>query len=387
MPLFEGTQVHHAERAFGADQDLSIEALRGLAAILVLISHYVVLVRDGAGIWGMAATGVDLFFVLSCFVFARSLGQTGWAVAPYLLRRFFRLYPLYLLALLAYALLKPEEQRWAAWWPHLFMLHTTGDLALASHYNVAFWSLPPEVEFYLVLPLLAGALAAFHRKRAAGLWCLLGLALLMKLGLVAQAYPGEPLDSFRTVLTVHLPGLLVEFLIGSAVAVAVGQVHSPHLGKAWPARQRSTGAVCGLSMVLILAVVYEQQLSTPEAAAQAPLWLAGNFGLLVAVAFALLLLGRGRGLGLPSRASTAPPKPSLLPHLALWAGRLSYGVYLLHNAAPALLQRLWPEISGWPLVLSSVLLTLVAAWALHVWVEAPCRAYGRSWASRWRAGA
>jgi exopolysaccharide production protein ExoZ len=385
MALIEESQRSRAGVRSGAEHDSFIEALRGLAAILVLISHYVVFVREGAGVWGMAATGVDLFFVLSGFVFAQALGRTGWALGPYLVRRFFRLYPLYVAALLLFAFLRPEAQRWDAWWAHLLMLHTTDSVALAAYYNIAFWSLPPEVEFYLLLPLLAGLLAVLSRRTAFGLWWLLGLALLVRVVLVAMAQPGEPPDTLRGALTVHLPGLLVEFMLGSMVAVAVGKAQSPNLGARWSIRACRWAAAFGFFLGLALVVVYEHHFSTPDLAAQASTWLSGHFSLLAALAYALMILG----LGWSSSAArpNTPLNNTILSHLALWAGRLSYGVYLFHNAAPVLARRWWPELGGWSLVLVCVALTMCMAWVLHLLVEAPCRAYGRSLASRWRKAA
>jgi peptidoglycan/LPS O-acetylase OafA/YrhL len=383
MAPFEESQALPSYRMPDQADVAAVEALRGLAALMVLVSHYVVFVREGAGPWGLAATGVDLFFVLSGFVFARALGQGHLAWLPHLLRRFFRLYPLYLLALLLYAVLRPEEGRWSAWWSHVFMLHTTGDLALATAYNVAFWSLPPEVEFYLVLPLLVALLGAASQRTATGLWWLLGAALAVKLALVSMAQPGEVPDTLRGVLTVHLPGLLVEFLLGSAAAVATGHVQSPHLGTPWPQRARTIASGAGLGLMVLLWWVYRSELATPQAAAQASLWLTGNFGLLMALAFALLLLSLN-----PVRPSAADRRTAASSReyagwttAALWAGRLSYGLYLFHNAAPILARRWWPELSGWPLVMTSLVLTLITAWALHLAVEAPCRRLGRSLAS------
>lgn len=383
MASLDQAQSHHQAHPAGGNDVWVIEALRGLAAVLVLISHYVVFVRDGAGPWGMAAVGVDLFFVLSGFVFARALANGRMAWGPHLVRRFFRLYPLYLLALLLYAALQPTESRWSGWWPHAFMLHTTGDLALAARYNVAFWSLPPEVEFYLVLPLLAAVTTAVATRARAALWALLGLALALKLGLVALATPGEAPDSLRGVLTVHLPGLLVEFLLGSAAAIATGHVNAPHLGTAWSRKARFTAALTGGLLFLMLLLAYRSQLATPAAAAQASTWLTGSFGLLAAVAFALLLLGlrlaSEPGDSAVSHRSASP----VWRFAAAWAGRLSYGLYLFHNAAPVIVQRWWPGLDAWPLVIVSLALTVLLAAALHLAVEAPCRRYGRALAERW----
>jgi peptidoglycan/LPS O-acetylase OafA/YrhL len=90
--------------------------------------------------------------------------------------------------------------------------------------------------------------------------------------------------------------------------------------------------------------------------------------------------GAGGGQGTPSGHAQPPWRWSW--HAALWAGRWSYGIYLFHNAAPALLTRLWPSVQGWPLLLLSLAFTLVVAAALHSLVEWPARQWGRRLAHR-----
>jgi len=360
------------------------EALRGVAALMVLATHYVTLVQPhGSGLWGLAATGVDLFFVLSGFVFAKLLAHPGWSLAAYGVRRLLRLYPLYLVALLVYAWLREADGRWDALPAHLAMLHTTGSLQLAGAYNVAFWSLPPEVEFYLLLPVLAWVVHALRHQVQAALWPLLGAALAVKLGLVAMADLGESPESVRRVLTVHAPGLLVEFLLGAGVAAAGGHVDAPHLTRPWSAQTRRVAAAVGLLVLVVLAAVYTQELSTPERAAQAPLWLQGHLGLWAAAGFAalMLLLKPASAFSL-AQSAHVNASHRLGWAVALWAGRCSYGVYLLHNAAPALVARVWPSAQGWPLLLASLALTIIMAAVLHRLVEAPARQWGRRWAAR-----
>lgn len=381
---------------------------------MVLLSHYVVFVLPPqasgeaaahSGLWGLATTGVDLFFVLSGFVFARTLAEprmgqwahVGSQLGPHLVRRFFRLYPLYAVALLAYAALHPAPGRWEAMPSHLLMLHTSVGLQHATAYNVAFWSLPPEVEFYLLLPLLALAAAALSRRGLPALALLLGAALLAKLVLVSQAGQGEPLNTLRSILTVHAPGLMVEFLLGSAVAVWGGHVQAPGLAAAWSPRARRMAAGFGLFAALALAFTYAHHLASPQAAAQAPLWLRGHVGLWAAIAYASLMMAlpasssppeAQAALKLhPNAGAVGIPIEAAVINAALWAGRLSYGIYLFHNAAPVFLRQALPQAwavhGGWPLFAASLALTLVVSLLLHLVVEAPCRAYGRRLASSW----
>jgi peptidoglycan/LPS O-acetylase OafA/YrhL len=149
-----------------------IELLRGVAALMVLLAHYQLQFAGRPAWLGFSQTGVDLFFVLSGFVFGPWLFGRRVDLLPHLLRRLFHIYPLYLVALAAYVAL-----HWAQGQPplylldHVFMLHTLSR-DVAQHYNAAFWSLPVEVEFYLLLPLLS-----WFVRHGAGFGPLLVLAL------------------------------------------------------------------------------------------------------------------------------------------------------------------------------------------------------------------
>ena len=50
--------------------DPAIEALRGFAALMMVVTHYAHLITPQRRAWAFASTGVNLFFVLSGFVFA-----------------------------------------------------------------------------------------------------------------------------------------------------------------------------------------------------------------------------------------------------------------------------------------------------------------------------
>lgn len=338
--------------------DPAIEALRGIAALMVVAVHHARFVTGDAGAWGFASTGVDLFFVLSGYVFAPYFFGKPVDTVPHLVRRFFRLYPLYACALVTYALLKlPDPAAWRYIWPHLFMLHTFHSLDVAFFYNPAFWSLPPEVEFYLVLPLLALVMRKFRFA-----W-LLGIALAMHLALVASAQPGEGTTA-RLVATVHLPGLLVEFCLGAWAWQAARGYSSQGAARA--------RLVLGLVWLGGVALVYALVVA-PRTGAAASAWVGGNVGLAAALGYAAVVSG------LATRAGS----------LAGWrlracfiAGQLSYAVYLFHNAAAQALEKVWPTAAGWPAVLASLAITLLGGLAIHHAIEAPARNFGRQLSRR-----
>lgn len=338
--------------------DPAIEALRGFAALIVVAAHYVRFLTAESGAWGFASTGVDLFFVLSGYVFAPYFFGRQLAPGPHLVRRFFRLYPLYILALLTYAALKlPDAAAWSHFWAHLFMAHTLQSMEIAFFYNPAFWSLPPEVEFYLVLPLLAWALARLRFG-----W-LFAAALAIHLALAALAVPGQGATAWA-LATVHLPGLLVEFCLG-AWASRLAREHTS--GRA--AALRLAG---GVAWLVAMCIAYATWIAGGRGAS-APAWIGGNIGLAAAFGYALLV---------SALATRADGLRDWRLRLFLLAGQLSYGVYLFHNAAAHMLERLWPGAGGWTAVLASLALTLLVAFALHHAVEAPARNFGRNLSRR-----
>ncbi len=338
--------------------DPAIEALRGFAALVVVAAHYARFLTSQPGAWGFASTGVDLFFVLSGYVFAPYFFGKPLAVGPHLVRRFFRLYPLYLLALLAYAGLKePDPLAWSHFWAHVFMAHTLQSMEVAFFYNPAFWSLPPEVEFYLVLPLLAWALA---RRRFAWLF---GLALALHLALALAGVPGDGATP-RALATVHLPGLLIEFCLG-AWAATLARGRASRGAALW----RLAG---GIAWLALMCVAYAAWIAGGRDQS-APPWITGNIGLGAAVGYALVV---------SALATRADGLRDWRARLFLLAGQLSYGVYLFHNAAAQLVERAWPHASGWPALLASLALTLLVSFALHHAVEAPARNFGRDLSRR-----
>lgn len=331
-----------------------IELLRGWAALMVVVAHY----RGFAGIdaWPSAFsfTGVDLFFVISGFVFAPYLAGKPVQWDAFLIRRFFRIYPLYLVALLFYILI-----RWRAHGEvahvgsHLLFLHTLQSRDIAFFFNPAFWSLPVEVEYYLLLPLLAWMV------RGGRAFALLLLLAVVAHALVAWNQPADQAaETWPVVLAFHLPGLLVEFLLGAAAWL---------LWQRRPSRGvRLVLFAVGMALWVTLAAVFE---AMGDAGVHANRWLRGNLPMLSALSYALMLCAV---LSVVDRASAR------VRHACLHLGNLSFGIYLLHNAMPPLLAPWQPKVAPWAFAGLCLLATVLAAALLHRMVEAPMRRVGRA---------
>jgi len=188
----------------------SLDGLRGLAILLVLVEHFVrlhsttVVGRLISSFADAGWIGVDLFFVLSGFlitgILLQAKGGEGY-FRNFYLRRVLRIFPLYYGCLiLIYAgiprlhLLGPEETsgllRTQGWyWSYLSNVMTArvgweGTPQPVFH----FWSLAVEEQFYLVWPLLVWLLPE-RRIKLACAGAMLG-SLLLRLGLRAMGESG-----------------------------------------------------------------------------------------------------------------------------------------------------------------------------------------------------
>lgn len=341
--------------------NFAVEAWRGVASLMVLWAHWGPPLGWPMGPMAFAFTGVDLFFVLSGFVFAPTVmaGQAP-ALAPYAVRRFARIYPAYLAALALYVLLAWQAGKPLLYLPeHVLMAHMQSR-EMTFYYNPVFWSLPAEVTFYGLVPVLAWWLGHHTTLR----WTLVfALALALRLGMVPLA--DGTAQNLAYVGLHHLPGLLLEFLMGVWVWQRSQQ----------PLRAAQAWAL-GLAAVLgwlALATLFCQLTAWSEVFD----WRHGQLGLAAAVCFALAL-----------RASLRVPIPQAgrkgawLGGAAQRGGKLSYAMYLLHMAllAPAQwMVREWGAAAG---SLAALAALGLSCWALHALVEEPARSWGRAGAER-----
>ena len=170
------------------DHSIYLDVLRGLAILMVFFVH----VHGATFGWNQlplkgyfpdftqAATlssqifypyvlgglGVTLFFVLSGYCIHGSLlayekRTAGAFSAPtflkfFFLRRFFRIYPIYLVAVVYFGFLHARtaltsENLWPQLLSHLFLVHNASDNTFTG-INGAFWSLAYEWQLYCIYP-------------------------------------------------------------------------------------------------------------------------------------------------------------------------------------------------------------------------------------------
>lgn len=147
---------------------LSVDLLRAAAALSVFVYHYGVgrVLAERTGIaafgwlgWAGATVAVPLFFVLSGFCIhgaeRRQLQRSsGLDTAQYLQRRFWRIYPVYVAALvfsIAVNAAAGQSTTGGDFWTHLLMLHGFS-AAFFSSINIVLWTIAVECCLYVIYP-------------------------------------------------------------------------------------------------------------------------------------------------------------------------------------------------------------------------------------------
>ena len=206
-----------------------MDLLRSVAVLLVFCTHYID-IQFGLGamgglLWHLGQLGVLIFFVHTSLVLMWSLERSsireGNLVLPFYVRRAFRIYPLSIICVLfAYFF----DARWspAHLWPNLTLTQHffLKDLPGVPPTITPLWSLPFEMEMYLVLPVLFLLFWNRSFKLLAAVW---GGAVLLA---IFQPHLGEAFAIFRYV-PCFLGGVIAWRLIRE-------RDHRRFPGWAWP---------------------------------------------------------------------------------------------------------------------------------------------------------
>jgi len=274
-----------------------IDALRVIAAGMVLIYHAQRFV-DVPLISNAGREGVILFFAISAYVLYRPMVDSAPDLGRYAIRRFKRIYPAYIVALIGCALLLGQPLT-----PDYFVFGQRVDLMEPSVLPAA-WTLQVEVAFYLLLPFVANLIRPIRWR---------GPLLI-----VASAYLFVMVALITPAAVKTGPWQFLWFAWVFPLGMAAALVMRP---TTWLLPFGVAALVVGL------ALAWSQPLDMP-----------------VAIAGVLLILGI-RDVPVPR-------------WLALAGTRLSYPIYLWHGAILSLVTNLWIGI-GLTLLVSGLSWVLV----------------------------
>jgi len=306
----------------------SLDLLRGVAAFAVMIPHFFMYYLEDASALAeiVSVTAVEVFFVLSGFVLGPQIvlcaRRKNWAtLRTFLLRRWMRTIPSYLVALLAISTIfgqigSADFFRYASYVQNLFSQHNTRD-----YYPVA-WSLSVEEWYYVAFPpflLLYGKLT-----RGTGEWFEYGSAALLFIifvTLVRVAY-GDMAgwgEHVRRVVAFRIDSIAYGFLL--YVALQQGKFE-------WNTRLRSLSF---LLLLLTTALLFHINLQMLESDAA---WLR-HIHPFASAAFGMSTVTFFLSINSLFRAQW-------MKAVGTYLGQISYPVYLFHLAILYTLARLLP---------------------------------------------
>lgn len=302
----------------------SLQALRGLAAILVMMFHYRFYLRsqveNGTTIWdalfGWGIIGVDIFFIISGFIMVyttQNYTQSLFSTKRFLINRAIRIFPMYYVGLLITFLLSgamstfhyPEKVQ------NLLsaLTFTVYKTDITPHYiddggmyNIR-WTLNYEVYFYIAFSV---CLLVKHRLLA-----LIGFSALM-ICLIPAIAGFQPTTSIQG-YPFHSPtlGLLtnpvfLEFIIGAIVGYLYLKL------KNITSSTKIQAIASFISLSLFMYVIYGIYNESLRAFNTESVIILGVFILFITLADPLL--------------------KKYIPHILTYLGDISFSLYLLHGA-------------------------------------------------------
>lgn len=331
----------------------ALDGLRAIAILGVLLHH----TRHQPFHALHGYRGVWVFFVLSGFLITtlalREETRAGRLdIRAFMVRRAFRILPLYYLALGAYLVwvlalgMEPHAARFQS---HLLnYLFYTPELPIFEYrFQIPFgqtWSLGIEEKFYLLWPVLAFGLLARSRHR---LPVTLGLLAVTGLFTASEGWLGQMWASY------------MDILIGCVVAQLM---HRRATYERLAVLGRTPVAWAVVIAFGLSALASGTGLRLPDRL----------FSVLAAVALIALVTNR-RG---PATLMSSP----VLVRLGVW----SYAIYLTHTIVFEIVNPWMPagRVGDCLTLLAMLAIDVPLCWLLHIWIEKPLIRLGRRLAAR-----
>jgi peptidoglycan/LPS O-acetylase OafA/YrhL len=234
------------------ERNQSLDLLRGMAILLVLLGHCAWYTTSMVASLGSFASnhgemGVQLFFIVSGYTMMLTYGDSVdlAAARSFYIRRVFRIVPLFWLAIVFYLLVTKGEGLIKFWAPGgisardilltVFFLHWSSLTAFNSVVPGG-WSIAVEMQFYLLFPLIIYVL----RRRNGPTFFYVSVAVISVVGqIAAQRYlipqmaaslPANQAYLANAFFYCWLPRQLICFGLGILLYQCIEQKNPPTLG-------------------------------------------------------------------------------------------------------------------------------------------------------------
>jgi peptidoglycan/LPS O-acetylase OafA/YrhL len=338
------------------------DGIRGVGVWCVVLQHAYAVADSLSGY-------IDLFFVLSGFLITTLIFEERRSTGAMSLRNFYarrgiRLLPglivtliVFFLPILALRVTNPNPDTEFLFtnvvWESiatLFYVHNIffSPLLGSFQYMGQMWSLSLEEQFYLGLFLVVVVVSALRRHLAT--WLTAALVLIGVSSLVSTLL----VDSTPQREFFGTDSRAAELVAGCLLAVWIHHRGVPRWrGWTW----------VGLAAIVTSVVAWATVSETSS-------WvLRGGLPLFSLVSIGLIL----------GAITNGPTARALAFGPAVWLGRISYPVYLIHWPLVFFIRPAGTWFVGWPVIIVRSVVAVVLAWAVFHWVERPLRT--ASWAA------
>jgi peptidoglycan/LPS O-acetylase OafA/YrhL len=338
-------------RPIGLSYRPDIDGLRAIAVLAVVIFHAFPGVLPGGFV------GVDIFFVISGYLIGSilllQLSEGRFSFLDFYARRIKRIFPSVLLVLAAsyvfgwfnlidteYKELGKHIAAGASFVSNFALWSEAGyfDLSAETKPLLHLWSLAVEEQFYVFWPLM---LWAFHRWRINPLFAIVGVGVASFALNIALAHTNPTADFYSPFTRFW------ELMIGCSLAYR-------HINKQGvPSRNANFSAAAGALMIVLSLILFRGQQGYPG-------WEA-----LLPTCGACLLISAG--------SDSAINRRILNTRLLVWAGLISFPLYLWHWPLLVFSRLQAGETPAWSVRLLAILAAVVLAWMSYCLVEMPIR--------------
>ncbi|MBL0934851.1 MAG: acyltransferase [Rhizobiaceae bacterium] len=323
----------------------TVDFARGICAVGVCAYH-LLYYEQIANLDRVSFYAVYAFFVISGFAlyitYRDRLGVAG-EMRTYFIRRFLRIAPLFYTACVAQFLLSPQSvDGWLKAALNFLLVFGAANPGATSLVTGG-WSIGIEMVFYVTLPVIL----ALAGGRLGVLAILCGLSLLAQIVFINQ---------------LHLTGRFDWALYTQPVAFFGYFVAGCLLGEVFLRRPDLKGSMLTVPLALACALPF------------VIISVATTVDLLVGWVGFILTLAT---VGLVVAVAFMPEPKAMLRPVAIWLGRMSYPIYLIHPLAYMVTLKLLPSGGSAAQIATTLIITVVASELVNRYIERPAIGLGK----------